>query len=88
MLKSINMKKKIMLGLASIPLLASTNTMVGTDPSSHTPKYLSVDKFKECLGSQSVGSAKILCLPDTKPAKCPQESWDKLQNMSIPKCKS
>lgn len=82
------MKKKIMLGLASITLLACANTMVGTDPSSHTQKYLSVDKFKECLSSQSVGSAKMLCLPNKKPAKCPQESWNKLQNMSIPKCKS
>jgi len=42
------------------------------------PAYLSVPKFKDCLGSHKKGSSMHLCSLIQKPDGCPQESYDKL----------
>jgi hypothetical protein len=46
------------------------------------PKYLSVPEFKSCLSTQTVGSYQSWCLPITKPAVCPADSWARLRALS------
>lgn len=42
------------------------------------PPYLSVPHWKNCVDTLQKGSAQFVCLPDKKPAKCPNRSWKKL----------
>ena len=71
------MRKISLALLGSIPIIGF---------SMQAPEYLSVPDFKECLGSQKVGTMEQWCLPDNKPKYCPEESWNKLSNLDLPKC--
>ncbi|MBF0301222.1 MAG: hypothetical protein HQK51_21110 [Oligoflexia bacterium] len=54
------------------------------------PKYLSVKNFQECLASKDMGTWISWCMPITKPALCPQESWQQLSSFTgedkLPSC--
>ena len=49
------------------------------------PAYLSVPLFRKCLGEQTKpgDSHSELCIPTSKPADCPAESWDKLAKVFV-----
>lgn len=79
-------RKALMLTTALLPILGVSATMVGTDPSTYTPKYLSVPKFKECLSQTTLESATYWCLPKDKPTACPNDSWEELQQMNLLPC--
>jgi len=42
------------------------------------PQYLSVPRFKLCVGYKNVGTSTEVCLPSTKPETCTLESWIEL----------
>jgi hypothetical protein len=48
-----------------------------------TPAYLSVPSYYLCLNTYQVGSSSHseYCLPQQKPADCPQRSWNQLQTV-------
>lgn len=74
----INSMKKIGIAtVVSLPLLGF---------SMQAPEYLSVSNFKECLTTQKIGMMQQWCLPDNKPQHCPEESWNKLNNLALYKC--
>ncbi len=39
------------------------------------PKYLAIPHWRQCLSQQSMGSYTAVCLPEGRPAQCPQSSW-------------
>lgn len=47
-----------------------------------TPKYLGIPGFRDCLGVETIGSARFLCLPSEKPAACEEDSWRQLNELS------
>ena len=69
------------------PALAAPATMVG-GRGSLPPAYLAVSGAETCLGSKSVGTSSIVCMPKTMPAGCTQETWGKLsaENMGLVPC--
>lgn len=54
------------------------------------PKYLEIESFKLCLGTQEINTARFLCMPSGKPDACPETSWEQLKALSgkdtIPDC--
>ena len=48
------------------------------------PKYLDIKDFDHCLTAKDMGSYRAWCLPATKPAACPQESWRQLNQLTGP----
>ena len=42
------------------------------------PKYLSIDGFKNCLNTQTKGTASFYCMPENKPEQCSDKAWDEL----------
>ena len=51
------------------------------------PAFVSVPKFKDCLGFRKAGTYRVWCLPTAMPAKCPEESWKKLvADVKMGKC--
>jgi len=56
-----------------IPILGGVDSL--------PPAYLSVPKHRDCLGSQMIGSSGHLCQLTDKPDGCPQESFDRLQEV-------
>ena len=54
------------------------------------PKYLAIESFKLCLGSQQINTATFLCMPAGKPEICPETSWEQLKALTgkdaIPDC--
>merc|ERR1712215_414204 len=46
------------------------------------PQYLSVPRFKLCVGYKNVGTSTEVCLPRTKPETCTSESWIELQDQN------
>ncbi|AIT09032.1 hypothetical protein LO80_02935 [Candidatus Francisella endociliophora] len=56
------------------------------------PKYLSIDGFKDCLNTQTKGSASFYCMPNNKPAQCSDKAWEELSKLEgsekIPNCES
>ena len=51
------------------------------------PAYLSVPGFKACLETQDKGAWQLWCLPQKKPEKCSDDSWQQLSKMQdLPKC--
>lgn len=42
------------------------------------PKYLSVHKWQDCVGSYTKGSAQFVCIPAKKPKGCSHASWKRL----------
>ena len=70
--------KKITIGILMVtPLLGF---------SMQAPEYLSVPEFKKCLTTQKVDAMEQWCLPENKPKYCPEESWNKLNNLNLPTC--
>jgi len=54
------------------------------------PKYLEIESFKLCLGTQEINTASFLCMPSGKPDACPEMSWKQLKALTgkdaIPDC--
>ncbi|KAF7640476.1 hypothetical protein Mgra_00000297 [Meloidogyne graminicola] len=51
------------------------------------PKYLGLCNWKDCVGEKEEGTHKSLCLPETKPEACPQETWEQLiETNELPPC--
>ena len=48
------------------------------------PKYLDVKDFDRCLTEKDMGSYRAWCLPAKKPATCPKESWQQLNQLTGP----
>jgi len=46
------------------------------------PQYLSVPRFKLCVGYKNVGTSTEVCLPRTKPETCTSESWIELRDQN------
>ena len=46
------------------------------------PAYLSVPKWKLCVGDYQAGSARFYCLPKHKPKTCPKTSYESLQKLN------
>merc|ERR1712215_364833 len=46
------------------------------------PQYLSVPRFKLCVGYKNIGTSTEVCLPRTKPETCTSESWIELQDQN------
>ncbi|MCF6764870.1 hypothetical protein L3V82_03720 [Thiotrichales bacterium 19S3-7] len=74
------MKKLIMMSLTIGVIFF--NPLFATLP----PNYLSVDGFKDCLGTKSMGTWQSYCLPNKKPQNCLETSWNQLITMDIPSC--
>ena len=47
-----------------------------------TPKYLSIEGHKDCMGTKEVGSATFLCLHPIQPKKCKDEAWKQLNELT------
>lgn len=60
--------------------------LVGTDKNTWTPEYLSVRDFKKCLAVQDYRGWQGYCLPEEQPKDCPDDSWDKLEEMNLVPC--
>ena len=52
------------------------------------PTWLAPDGEEDlCLGTRTVGSFDVFCLPSTKPADCMEDNWvDKLENFDGDDC--
>ena len=54
------------------------------------PAYLQVAGFQRCLGEQTVGTHRQWCLPVARPVKCPEASWQQLNQLQgrdrVPAC--
>merc|ERR1712215_514527 len=46
------------------------------------PQYLSVPRFKLCVGYKNVGTSTEVCLPRMKPETCTSESWIELRDQN------
>ena len=44
------------------------------------PFYLSVDGFKDCLGTMTAGTSTMWCMPADMPNGCKSESWESLSS--------
>nr|CAD2194199.1 unnamed protein product [Meloidogyne enterolobii] len=42
------------------------------------PKYLGLCNWQACVGEKEEGMHTSICLPETKPDACLQETWDQL----------
>ncbi|AEB27015.1 conserved hypothetical protein [Francisella tularensis subsp. novicida GA99-3548] len=60
--------------------------LVGSDPSTWTPAYLKVKKFKKCLSTENYRGWQGYCFPAEQPKECPDESWDELSKMNLIPC--
>ena len=45
-----------------------------------TPFYLSVDGFKDCLGTMTAGTSTMWCMPADMPNGCKSKSWESLSS--------
>ncbi len=54
------------------------------------PKYLEIPQFDRCLAEQDQGGYRTWCLPDARPAACPEASWKALEALrggdQVPPC--
>lgn len=54
------------------------------------PKYLGIEDFKLCLGTQDNTTYRSWCIPAEKPASCPAASWEQLRALAgadkLPDC--
>ena len=69
----------------AIMFMASSHRFL-VDSSHHVaalpPAYLSINGWQACVFSQSKGSWKSLCLPNTKPSGCKSKAWQLLQALT------
>lgn len=89
------MKKRFHSGLAA-GLATAAVTLAGCAADSQQsasvlpPKYLQIDQFERCLQSRQVGSHTQWCMPVSRPASCPVESWEQLNRLQggdrVPAC--
>jgi len=95
-MKKIILVSSILIGTLSIafaqdePLVITAvsqqDVLVGQNPSTWTPNYLSVDKFQECLYVQNIRGWDGYCLPDNRRDDCPSKSWNELKKMKLIPC--
>ena len=54
------------------------------------PTWLASDGEEDlCLGTRTVGSFDVFCLPSAKPADCMEDNWvDKLENFDGDDCET
>lgn len=56
------------------------------------PKYLSIERFEQCLATQRQASHQSWCMPAQKAAACPESSWQQLKNLApqdqVPACQA
>ncbi len=54
------------------------------------PKYLGVADFQKCLATKNMGTWSAWCMPASKPASCPDDSWTQLNGLTekdrVPGC--
>ncbi|QIV93856.1 hypothetical protein [Allofrancisella frigidaquae] len=60
--------------------------LVGSNPATWTPAYLSVKNFKNCLKTQKYRGWEGYCMPEQQSKDCPNESWEKLKQMNLVPC--
>jgi hypothetical protein len=63
----------VLLFIASNSSLASAQLIGGIRQL--PPAYLRVPQWQKCVASMTCGSAQFVCLPNVKPAGCPDQSW-------------
>ncbi|APC97946.1 hypothetical protein [Francisella frigiditurris] len=61
-------------------------TLVGNNPATQTPGYLSVKGFKKCLQVENMRGWSGYCMPESRPEKCPKDSWKELSKINIVDC--
>ncbi|MFC4892870.1 hypothetical protein ACFPDQ_07380 [Pseudofrancisella aestuarii] len=61
-------------------------TLVGNNPATQTPGYLSVKGFKKCLQVENMRGWSGYCMPESRPEKCPKDSWKELSKINIIDC--
>lgn len=64
----------------------NTPKMVGTNPGTYTPKYLSVPEYKKCLETHDFGTWKGYCLPSKIKDGCPTSSFNELRKLNLIGC--
>lgn len=71
--------------------LPESSSQKSTNNQMLPPKYLSIEGFKDCLSTQTEGSAQYYCMPSEKPANCSTKAWEELNKLEgsekIPTCK-
>lgn len=74
-------------GIISIALVLGTFSVANAIPA---PKYLSITDWDKCLVSEEKGTSASWCMPAEKGTECPQDSWEKLNDLGdghkIPPC--
>ncbi|AJC48419.1 hypothetical protein IB642_00680 [Allofrancisella guangzhouensis] len=60
--------------------------LVGSNPATWTPAYLSVKSFKKCLEIQKYRGWEGYCMPVEKNKDCPSKSWEELKKMNLVPC--
>ena len=82
----------------SLAIAFSTNTtdfsttnsgkksLVGNNPATWTPRYLSIKDFKKCLVSEHINGWSKYCIPSQQPKECPDNSWILLKKENIQTC--
>jgi hypothetical protein len=60
--------------------------LVGSNPATWTPGYLSIPGYKKCLNVVNLRGWDGYCMPKTKNDKCEKDSWKKLQEMKLMPC--
>ncbi len=66
--------------LALIVIISTTQVDARKIGGFGAPAYLSVPGFQQCLLTHE-GSHASLCLPDTKPQDCLEDSWTQLRTV-------
>lgn len=62
--------------------------LVGSNPATWTPEYLSIPGYKKCLNVENSRGWDGYCMPKSKNDDCEKDSWKKLQDMKIMPCSS
>ena len=60
--------------------------LVGSNPATWTPGYLSIPGFKKCLNVEKYRGWEGYCMPQKKNDDCDKDSWKKLQDMKLTPC--
>ena len=61
-----------------MPTCSQTPRVIAT-PNAVTPPYLLIEGHQLCLDTHSNGQYTVKCLPETKPAYCSTEVWERVQ---------
>ena len=62
--------------------------LVGSNPATWTPGYLSIPGYKKCLNVEKSRGWGGYCMPKSKNDNCEKDSWKKLQDMNLKPCSS